>query len=316
MDYSKSKIKRFLQNTYPIIVDTIKPMGMGTSNDVFEVKADNKYIFILIDEELSEEKEKQLSRQFSLLNYLDSEGFPYDTPAPIQTNKGENYTTWKNRYCWLYEKIPGTIKEEKIRENVCSLGKALSIYHEHVKGFRDIDTYSFEQLESIKEELNTQKKDGSEIEDVFSFFIQEVSELESMNFGVRFEEVGDVIVTHGDFTLQNVIFDDDKITGIIDFDNIRVNPKIGDISWSIMGTCFDGNSFNSERATTFLKEYLKSQDLSNEEKSLLKPSIKLDLIFLFKFMYKQEYEDPKDRDSLLGWKRKIKSLETKWPTSF
>ena len=75
-----------------------------------------------------------------------------------------------------------------------------------------------------------------------------------------------LLITHSDFNKGNVVFIGDEISGILDFENVRYEPKVNDLLKIIRP---DKPKFNQ-----FLKFYRKYGRLSKaEEKNILAAAI-------------------------------------------
>ncbi len=89
-------------------------------------------------------------------------------------------------------------------------------------------------------------------------------------------------VIHGDWHPGNMLFKDNKVVAVIDYDSARVAPWVTDLAngilqFSILG---GGNHpeqwpdhFDEERATAFVRGYLTEHDISAEQMQALPPLI-------------------------------------------
>jgi homoserine kinase type II len=77
---------------------------------------------------------------------------------------------------------------------------------------------------------------------------------------------------HGDYNLGNILFQDNKIVAILDFDDSAYEPLLFDLADLINNYCFlyNQNSFNRKRAELIVENYSKIRNLSKNEKINLK----------------------------------------------
>jgi len=77
-------------------------------------------------------------------------------------------------------------------------------------------------------------------------------------------------VLHGDLGQGNVLFDGDKVTGIIDFDNVNMRPIGRDIILSIERCDYKRRGVYDDKIQIFLREYRKYNRFpKNKERNLI-----------------------------------------------
>ena len=60
---------------------------------------------------------------------------------------------------------------------------------------------------------------------------------------------------HGDFTPDNIIFDNNEVKSIIDFELVRINSKLQDIGRIVLSTTFFNNKFDLLKLKSFFDGY-------------------------------------------------------------
>lgn len=126
--------------------------------------------------------------------------------------------------------------------------------------------------------------------------------------------LGERSVIHGDYHPGNVLFEKDRLVGIIDFDSVRMDSRIKDISIMIDRTPIQCDDFQDKQAI-FLYEYNSLYPLTKEEGALIAPALIKENCILFPWLYGGEY---KNRDTMYGLLKQVVrkthklAKQTKW----
>ena len=151
---------------------------------------------------------------------------------------------------------------------------------------------------SIHSELNAGMKSDLPF---FKNVLRDVSQI---------EYEGNQLPTHGDFAKNNLLFDTSgKVSGILDFDDIRIAPRIKDVANSIFYSCYDETNFNILKYQKFLSIYKNNITLNREEERLIVPAILRESCSIFSWYY--DSNKKQSQESLTGMKEireKTKSL--------
>ena len=75
-------------------------------------------------------------------------------------------------------------------------------------------------------------------------------------------------VTHQDIKLENVIVQDGKIVGLIDFDNSYYGELLHDLTTTAIWTCFPGGNLDKKLLTTLIEGYEQKRVISKTEKEI------------------------------------------------
>ena len=254
----KQEIEDFLKNFS--IGDLISFEGIvkGTENTNFKIiTSKNKYILTILEKRVEEE---DLPFFMSLQNELVEHGF--NCPKPIKNNNnliinklknknaviisfldGENLSTIMPGHCFeLGSKIAEftniTKKLKLSRVNSLSYENWVKIY----ESFKNINDYSYQEyLSVLNEELIFLKK----------------------NWPINLPKA----IIHADLFVDNVLFKDNKISGIIDFyfscsDFIAYELALTANDW-----CFNKDgTFNHDNFNSLIMGYNTISSLNSEEK--------------------------------------------------
>jgi len=195
------------------------------------VKTVDEHCFIL--------KEKsdlpQTEQEFNLLSSLSKVGAP--VAVPIRTVDGAWYTSSEGKVFCLYPKLPGKIIAEHYGDNATArakaFGKAIGFLHtcflkcDSLSGFREMKL-----IEQIQEwaipcvQKNRAVVDGGTVERTWREVEQEMGSL--------YSELPKQLI-HRDPNPANMLFDEGKLTGFVDFDMVVRGPRIFDV-------CYCGSS--------------------------------------------------------------------------
>jgi Ser/Thr protein kinase RdoA (MazF antagonist) len=126
-----------------------------------------------------------------------------------------------------------------------------------------------------------------------------LQQLEEFGFEERMERIrGDAIPAHSDFQSDNLLFEGSELIGIVDFDNIRPQPSVVDIAWTVSLTCYEGNDFDASSMTDLLEGYTSARRFPDDERRLLLPVVVLHHGVRFALAYQQVIEGEEDESKL------------------
>jgi Ser/Thr protein kinase RdoA (MazF antagonist) len=278
----------------------------GLDNFNYQIKT-TKSIFIIrvVRKNKSKNQLQNLKQEFKLLNYL-NHNFDYRIPVFIKTKKGKTLYSIKGNILWVYERLEGTsLKRRPNFNEMKEIAKALANYHKKVKGFggnkNEIINYyshiyeSFKKLDKIKPKTKEDKfviKYANLFKGIPEKFIKE-------NFSKN------LLMLHSDFDGSNVLFENGKITGIIDFDDSVMGPRIRDVAISIKDSCCPKGKLNRKWLKEFMREYEKINPLTKEEKDMIIPFILLENASFLIWAY---LEMEKVRDKRIKYMKEVVKL--------
>lgn len=149
-----------------------------------------------------------------------------NVPNILRTQKEEHYVQWNNRFLFLSEYRPGRIFNGSVND-LESILDSLKEFHKVAKDFEDsndnVESYELLiPLDLIRglTHSDQEKEDLLFIEKVLNRIKEEYSHLNKVDY----------IMSHGDFSLFNVLFDGQSVIAINDFDNAQRLPRIQDLT--------------------------------------------------------------------------------------
>ena len=230
----------------------------GTSNSNYLLTADNKKFILTIFEERT--NQENLPFYFDLMNHLNAHDIK--CPEVIKDKQGNFSNSIKQKHAVITSFLTGS-SLEKIKPIHCSnLGLTIAKMHNASEklNIKRENELGFDKLGIIIEKLKTYKKDiGNEklkfIEDEFLFLSREISK--DLPSGI----------IHADLFPDNIFFEENNLTGIIDFYFSCNDFYAYEIAICLNAWCFEdsNNEFNPTKAKYLLGSYNQERKFSNEE---------------------------------------------------
>ena len=272
--------KECIEDRYGLIILSIEEIKEGTDNDTYMVQADEDTYFLkLFDEAYNDEKRENLRRQFRVLEHVDeNQGFDYDVNLPVRNQHGNNVSRLQDRYGWLSRSVPGEKHTRRSEENIRKLGRSLADYHEAIEDLT-VHGDSNPPLDWLNGDLREKQSrtDDDHITNIVEDYLDHLTYTHDNTQLQEYLGTQPSTIVHGDFTLENVMFTGDEITGVIDFDNNRIAPAADDIGWTLMSTAFKDSEYKPGRTETLFDAYHR-RNFKPDEKQLIKWSALIDLI--------------------------------------
>jgi len=298
MNLSEKDIEYILKewNVTPI---EFKKAEKGNVNHNWIIKTkDAKYILRKVHNEY---KQQDLEFELNYLTYLKDCNFPYEIPFPISTTSKNSFIKTKKGYFYLYKFIEGNINENQDEESLKQIALMLSKYHEILKNSNfvnnkpQIEDYNRKTLLKEFDEYEKGTEIKSEKKEIF---------LKELNKIIPILEKLDTKIynslkkypIHRDLNPENLIWRDNKLIGVIDFDNVSHtnDALIRDIAIIMQYFCsYKRKKLDLTKAKFFIEEYKKNSQLTKEEVSIIPDIITATYIEDFGYTYWMLINDPK-----------------------
>ena len=230
----------------------------GTSNSNYLLTADNKKFILTIFEERT--NQENLPFYFDLMNHLNAHDIK--CPEVIKDKQGNFSNSIKQKHAVITSFLTGS-SLEKIKPIHCSnLGLTIAKMHNASEklNIKRENELGFEKLGIIIEKLKTYKKHIDDeklkfIEDEFLFLSREINK--DLPSGI----------IHADLFPDNIFFEENNLTGIIDFYFSCNDFYAYEIAICLNAWCFEdsNNEFNPTKAKYLLGSYNQEREFSNEE---------------------------------------------------
>lgn len=309
IDTRKNELLKILNNKYllkPVEVDEI---NRGTA-EIYKVTTEtDEYILKIFSQGRTKES---IIKEVNIIEFLEQRQIK--VPRYEKTKNGKYYFEYNNQYAIMQNFIQGytmennTCEYDKIIESATILGKLIFALKDY-KGLHDDGIiekwFSRESIETglkkIKE-LNKNLKDDNEYKNKIRqdlIFKEKISEEILQNF--NFDILNKVTIenSHGDYSVQQLIYNDNEETTVIDFETAKRLPIVWEVirSYSYIDKEAKNGEFNINILIDYFNEFSKYVELNKYD---LMYAVDIYLIQLISsvFGYKQ-YNDNKEKKELL-----------------
>ena len=277
-----SKITKEFDLGKPKSIDLIKG---GLVNYNFYLKTDKGlYVIRVIGEKLSKWKRQRLEIEFKSLDYLKNKKFPYEIPNPIRDKKGKALLRINKKNIWVYKKMKGA-HWNKNKTQFKEIGKALAIYHKYIRSLKITNKNEFFGLGWLLPKYSKLKKIKPKNK-IDLLILNNVSFFEKLlKKFIRTKFNKNILLIHHDIDPSNILFKKNRLSAILDFENIKSGPRIADIANTIKDVCFKKDKLEVQKVNLILNGYEKITKLSKKEKEFIIPSMILDNCTMFWWFY-------------------------------
>ncbi len=319
--FTNDKIKEVLAEEYDLNIVKIEHEDRGSSN-IFYVYDEKNKRYVLKEFE-SRCTEKKILKEAEIISFVKNKGI--NVPNYIKTKDDKYYIKYNNRIIILMDYIDGYTKEpnsgtyEQTMESAELFGKLTKI----LEGFEIIENIELEEWCSkskvkkarVKYEELISKLGDSDIElkikSDFEYKIKLLDRLSTFDFSILKKLT--MKNCHGDFSIMQFLYKNEKIVAVLDFERAKYIPVIWEIIRSyasIDEKCKDGD-FCVDNFIDYVKVVRKYLDLNIYDIKYM-PYIFLIKLAISTYGY-IEYMENKDYTNLLNygfWRTKMcKSIE-------
>ena len=262
---NKENIEEILSNYSIGNLKEFRGSEEGIENTNYFLLVDNKkYILTIYEKRV---KEKDLPFFSQLMSNLNKSGFK--CPVPIESNNKKTIINYKNKNLMIVSFLEGKAKNILSPENCKSVGQEVAKMHEITKNF------------NIKREnnlsVNSWRNIFDQIKDKCVYIHKDLPLLIESNLKdveKNWPKNLPTGIIHADLFSDNIFFDNNNLSGIIDFYFSCNDFYALEIAICFNALCFDGPknnlSFNVTKAINFMNGYNQFRKLNNDEKKCIK----------------------------------------------
>ena len=287
-------------------VATCRYMRKGVVNHNFVIETPRgKYVLRQVSP-VHHRTSVDLEFELAYLSYLKRAGFPYEIPSVIPTTNDALFVSVQGHFYWLYHFIEGVTSERLDRSRLTQLARMMATYHQLIErsklnnGKPASDLYNRTAVLKEMEDYRTEILKGNPTSGNEVTFLAESARLTRILRGLdesRYVKVGRYPI-HRDLILENLIWKQDKLVGVIDFENVggSNDPVVKDISVTMQYCCRDQkvrHQLDLGLARRFLQSYKKGRSLSDEEVHLIPDLITAGFVEDFAYAFWMLRNDPK-----------------------
>ena len=246
-------------------LESFAPIEEGIENTNYVIIANKKkYILTIFEKRV---KEQDLPFFCELISLLNKSGFK--CPLPLLNLENSPISTFKRKKLTILTFISGKSKENLSNENCEDIGKEAAKLHLltsnfkiHRKNALSIESWR-NMFENIKDKCNRIHKD---LPNLIEANLKDIEKNWPSNLPSG--------IIHADLFKDNIIFENNKVSGIIDFTFSCNDFYALEIAICFNALCFDGVksnlSFNVTKAKKFIDGYSSIRKLSDQERNSIK----------------------------------------------
>lgn len=260
----------------------LTPLSLGISNSNYKVELPDQTILLKISNDKNIE---QLREEQFILFTINKFGYPYSL-KPFAMNNGEWVYAHGPFFGVVYpfvEGIPPGPSDYTCQE----VGKALATLHclelnqAEFNKIRRHEKVGFGPKEILNYCLQPQCPEDFK-QAIREFFPDYLNSFLAENFSES--------VIHGDLYYDNTLFDHNKLTTVLDFEQAGIGESILDLGISISGTCLEKGRVITPLVVSYLKGYESVRPLRKSEKQFLDDAIILGFLSISLWRIKRFYE--------------------------
>jgi homoserine kinase type II len=262
---NKSEIEEIISLYKLKDLESFAPIEEGIENTNYVIIASKKkYILTIFEKRV---KEQDLPFFCELISLLNKSGFK--CPLPLLNLENSPISTFKRKKLTILTFISGKSKENLSNENCEDIGKEAAKLHLltsnfkiHRKNALSIESWR-NMFENIKDKCIKIHKD---LPNLIEANLKDIEKNWPSNLPSG--------IIHADLFKDNIIFENNKVSGIIDFTFSCNDFYALEIAICFNALCFDGVksnlSFNVTKAKKFIDGYSSIRKLSNQERNSIK----------------------------------------------
>ena len=262
---NKSEIEEIISLYKLKNLESFAPIEEGIENTNYVIIANKKkYILTIFEKRV---KEQDLPFFCELISLLNKSGFK--CPLPLLNLENSPISTFKRKKLTILTFISGKSKENLSNENCEDIGKEAAKLHLltsnfkiHRKNALSIESWR-NMFENIKDKCIKIHKD---LPKLIEANLKDIEKNWPSNLPSG--------IIHADLFKDNIIFENNKVSGIIDFTFSCNDFYALEIAICFNALCFDGVksnlSFNVTKAKKFIDGYSSIRKLSDQERNSIK----------------------------------------------
>lgn len=242
------EINSVLQNYFDSVEKTEK-IKTGNDNENYFVWADGqRYVLRIYNEvQYKPRTQEDIEEEISFINFFSSHGV--QTPAVIAARDGKLISKIGERFCAVFEFYPGNYAYGRLKSiHFAQIGEMMGKVHRLTED-NNIDTVKLYQGKYLWQLIEQTEQDAKVFESVPQHFI------------------------HNDYHFANILFDEDKLSALLDFDCYCVGHFACDIARFFVAdlayTEVEDYWHTQEFVDAFYGAYAKSRKLNEGDEKLI-----------------------------------------------
>jgi homoserine kinase type II len=183
------------------------------------------------------QSEQIIQAQHDLIAHLRRSGFP--APNLILTSTGQSFLALGGEVYEVEEVIEGDLFDHDRPEHLAAAAQMLGQYHRAVEGFRSQSLaqhgplYSSQSARAALARIGQAWQAG--VDPDLGSLAQEL-EVQAGGLAERFGAHGPLphLVIHGDYYAGNLLFEGDRVAGVVDYDKASWQPRVAELAEALI----------------------------------------------------------------------------------
>ena len=242
---------------------SFKGIKKGIENTNYLLKSKNKkYILTIFEKRVSEKEIPFFMKLMEEMNNL-----KINCPKPLKNNKGKYLINLKNKTACVVSFLKGKDKKKLNLKNCYDIGKMIAQMHlstKKVKLYRK-NSMGVKNLHPLLKSIKFKSKKFTNIEKFLKINFKDIKK--------KWPKKLPSGIIHGDLFIDNIFFNNNKLSGIIDFYFAANDYYMYEIAICVNALCFDklknGFILNKKKVKNLIKGYESIKNFSNKEKKSL-----------------------------------------------
>jgi homoserine kinase type II len=221
-----------------------------------------------------------LAFEHRLLDYLAHRGFPVIQPLP--SLEMETWVALDGRLWTLCRYAEGEQLDRTRPSHLTGAARALAAYHRIARSFERSDeqrvgTWNIEHWLKTTVEASAYLRPAEQpaIEAARAYLVESLDCLDRALSGPDIAQLWKVVI-HGDFSRRNILFQQDQLLAVLDFDGCHFDIRAMDLAIAIKNICrgLDKHSqLDMARVSAFMTAYKAEEPLTNGELAAIPPML-------------------------------------------
>lgn len=309
-ELNKQDIEDFLKDFTIGNLISFEGIVKGTENSNFKIiTTENKYILTILEKRVVEE---DLPFFMTLQNKLVEHGF--NCPKPIKNNKNLVINKLKNKNAVIISFLDGENLSTIMPENCYELGSKIAEFTNITKKLKLLRANSLNYDSWVKIFESFKNINDNSYEEYFAVLNEELIFLKN-----NWPNNLPTAIIHADLFVDNVLFQNNKISGIIDF-YFSCNDFIAyELALTANDWCFNKDgTFNLDNFNSLIMGYNNITPLNSEEKASMNvlfrgAAVRILVTRLYDKIFHpneglNELKDPEEYLKILKWHQANKDL--------
>ncbi|WP_435150608.1 homoserine kinase [Candidatus Pelagibacter bacterium nBUS_44] len=235
--------------------------GIENTNYLLKTKK-NKFILTIFEKRVSNKEIPFFMRLMETLNNSN-----INCPKPLKSKNGSVLIKLKNKKACIVSFINGKDKIKLNLKNCFEIGKVIANIHEITKNIKISrkNSMGIKELEPLLKRIKFKSKKFANLQKFLTNNLKEIKK----NWPSKLPQG----VIHGDLFIDNIFFNKDKLSGVIDFYFAANDYFMYEIAICINALCFDFKKskfiINKQKVKNLIKGYESIKKISLKEKKSL-----------------------------------------------